>query len=94
MTTTRIRLPEALKARVNEVAQRSGMTPHAYILDAIAEKTAESERQANFDAEAEQRYVKVVATGETIPWAEMRAYLEARVAGDSLAKPIPRVKTG
>ncbi|MBU3747850.1 MAG: ribbon-helix-helix protein, CopG family, partial [Burkholderiaceae bacterium] len=50
MTTTTIRLPEDLKARVATVAKRSGMTAHGFILEAIAEKTQQAELRADFDA--------------------------------------------
>jgi predicted DNA-binding protein len=35
MSTTTIRLPEALKSRVTKVAKRSGTTVHGFILEAI-----------------------------------------------------------
>jgi predicted transcriptional regulator len=90
MTTTTIRLPEELKAKVTAAAARAGTTAHAFILDAIAEKTANEERRAEFDAQAEERYAKVVATGMTIPWSDMRAYLEKRVAGKPAKRPVAR----
>lgn len=80
MSTTTIRLPEDLKARVAEAAKRTGTTAHGFILEAIAEKTAQDEKRANFEAEAEARYARIIATGETIPWADMRNYLEAKIA--------------
>ena len=90
MTTTTIRLPEELKSKVTAAAARSGTTAHAFILEAIAEKTANEEHRADFDTQAEARYAKVVATGMTIPWSEMREYLQARVAGKSAPLPAAR----
>jgi predicted transcriptional regulator len=90
MSTTTIRLPEELKAKVTAAAARAGTTAHAFILDAIAEKAANEERRADFDAQAEERYAKVVATGMTIPWNDMRAYLEKRIAGKSAKRPTAR----
>ncbi|MEO8410687.1 MAG: CopG family transcriptional regulator [Propionivibrio sp.] len=88
MSTTTIRLPEDLKARVTVASKRAATTAHAYILEAIAEKAARDERCAEFEAEAEQRYAHIVASGETIPWQEMRRYLEARMAGQSAVLPV------
>jgi predicted transcriptional regulator len=51
MSTTTIRLPEDLKARVAAAAERAGVTSHNFILQAIAEKAEQEERRANFDAE-------------------------------------------
>jgi predicted transcriptional regulator len=87
MTTTTIRLPEDLKARVAIAAKRSGMTAHGFILEAIAEKTQQAELRANFDAVAEQRYADIVSSGKTISWTEMRKYLEASVSGKSARRP-------
>ena len=87
MSTTTIRLPEDLKARVAAAAKRSGITAHGFILEAIAEKAAQEERRADFDAVAEDRYARLVASGETIPWLEMRGYLEDRLAGKSVKRP-------
>ncbi len=90
MSTTTIRLPEELKARLAAVAKRAGTTPHNFILQAIAEKTAEEEQRGAFNAEAEARYAHIVASGETIPWQDMRAYLEGRMAGNPVKRPTPR----
>ncbi|MFM8246782.1 MAG: CopG family transcriptional regulator [Burkholderiaceae bacterium] len=90
MTTTTIRLPEDLKARVAKAAKRSGTTAHGFILEAIAEKTQQAELRADFDAVAEQRYAGIASSGKTISWPEMRKYLEARVAGKSAKRPLAR----
>ncbi len=90
MSKTTIRLPEELKARVAAAAKRSGTTTHGFILEAIAEKTRQAELRADFDAVAEERYARIVSSGETIPWQEMREYLEKRSAGESAKRPLPR----
>ena len=90
MSTTTIRLPDELKARVAAAAKRAGTTAHGFILEAIAEKAEQAERRADFDAVAEARYAGIVATGKTIPWQEMRGYLEARMAGKATKRPVAR----
>lgn len=90
MSTTTIRLPEDLKDRVAAAAKRSGTTAHGFILEAIAEKTVQEERRADFDAVAEDRYARLAASGETISWQEMRGYLEDRLAGKSVKRPPAR----
>lgn len=87
MPTTTIRLPEELKARIARAAERAGTTTHAFILEAIAEKADEAERRDDFCDAAEERYARIVSSGETIPWSEMRTWLEARVAGKVLPRP-------
>ncbi len=90
MSTTTIRLPEELRARVAEAARRAGKTPHKFILDAIAEKTDREERRADFNETAERRWEDIVATGETIAWPEMRRYLLERAAGKRPRRPAAR----
>lgn len=90
MSTTTIRLPDDLKARIAEAADQAGTTPHNFILQAIAEKAELEERRAAFHAEAVRRYDEIIATGKTIPWETMRAYLEARASGKKVARPKAR----
>ncbi|HEY9461413.1 MAG TPA: CopG family transcriptional regulator [Paralcaligenes sp.] len=90
MSTTTIRLPEDLKARVAAAAKRSGTTAHAFIIEAIVEKTGQEDLRADFDAVAEDRYAGIVASGKTIPWDEMRGYLQDRLAGKVVKRPSAR----
>jgi predicted transcriptional regulator len=86
-TTTTIRLPEDLKARIASAAERAGKTTHSFILEAIAEKAELEELRADFDAEANARFAKIVESGKTIPWSDMRHYLEERLAGKQMPRP-------
>ena len=89
-TTTTIRLPEELRERIASAAQRAGKTTHSFILEAIAEKAELEEQRAEFDAEADARLSKIVESGRTIPWADMRKYLEDRVAGKKTTRPVAK----
>ena len=89
-STTTIRLPEELKARVAAAAERAGTTSHNFILEAIAEKADQEERRHEFNDVAERRYAEIVASGKTIPWSEMRRYLEDRIAGKKVRRPTAR----
>jgi predicted transcriptional regulator len=93
MSTTTIRLPEDLKARVAAAAERSGTTSHSFILDAIAEKADQEERRGDFNDIAEKRYARIIASGKSIPWSEMRSYLEKRLAGKEVTRPVARKLT-
>jgi len=90
MPTTTIRLPPELKARIARAAERAGTTPHGFILEAIAEKADQEDRRAEFMDTADRRYAEIVASGKSVPWSEMRRYLERRVTGKKVAKPKPR----
>ena len=90
MSTTTIRIPDELKERVARAAERTGKSPHSFILEAISEKAEVEERRSDFVATAEKRYDAIVATGTTIPWAEMRKYLERGATGEAIARPKAR----
>jgi predicted transcriptional regulator len=90
VTTTTIRISEDLKDRITQAAERAGKTPHAFILEAIAERVNEVERRNDLHDTAERRYAEIVASGKTIPWSEMRTYLEDRLAGKKSTRPAAR----
>lgn len=90
MSTTTIRLPDELKARIAAAAERAGKTPHALILEAIAEKADEAERRSDFHGVAAKRFAEIAASGKSIPWSEMRAYLQQRAAGRKPRRPAAR----
>mgnify|MGYP001565728701 FL=1 len=90
MSTTTIRLPQDLKKRIARAAKRAGSTAHGFILEAIAEKAEQEERQGEFQDTAERRYAGILASGKTVPWSEMRRYLERRLTGKKVARPKPR----
>ncbi len=87
MSTTTIRLPDELKARIAALAERSGKTAHSLILEAIAEKADLEERQGEFNDVADTRFQHIVATGQTVTWTDMQRYLADRLAGKSPARP-------
>ena len=90
MSTTTIRMPEVLREQVREAADRAGITPHGFILQAIAEKAESEALRHAFHETANQRYAEIVASGETIPWERMKLCLEQRLEGQSVEKPTPR----
>ncbi len=87
MSTTTIRLPDDLKARIASAAQRAGVSSHSFILQAIAEKTEQEERRAELDALADSRYAQILASGQTIQWEDMRRYLLQRASGEQATRP-------
>lgn len=87
MTTIRVRLPNRLKALVSAAAKRSGTTVEHFILDAIAEKTIRIDRSKSFKDLADERFARILASGETIPWRTVRAKLVA-MRSEVLAKAV------
>lgn len=93
MTTTTIRLDEALKARINALAERTGKTAHAFILDAIAEKVEQAELEQELHRVADERWQRILKTGRTVAWEDAKRYLEARARGEKARKPKTRSST-
>ncbi len=90
VSTTTIRMPEILREQVRQAADRAGITPHGFILQAIAEKAESEALRHAFHETANQRYAEIIATGETIPWERMKLYLEQRADGQNVGKPKAR----
>ena len=90
MSTTTIRIEDELKARVAASAARSGKTPHAFIVDAIAQTVAQAELDEQFHQVADERWAKLLETGKSVPWEEAKAYLQARAAGERPRRPAAR----
>lgn len=88
--TTTIRIEDDLKARVAAAAEKAGKTPHAFILDAIAQTVEQAELDDAFHRLADERWTRVLATGRTVPWDEARAYIESRARGERTRRPAAR----
>lgn len=90
MPTTTIRIEDSLKARLAAAAARTGKTPHAFILDAIAQTVEQSEIDAAFHRIADERWSNLQATGKTVAWDDAKTWLAARSRGQRAPKPTPR----
>jgi predicted transcriptional regulator len=86
MAATSIKLPDDLKARIAPLAEAAGLSPHAWMLRALAEETERAEKRAAFMAEGLRRLQEVRDGGELLPACEVFARLEARLEAGLLAK--------
>ena len=93
MSTTTIRIERSLRTRVRSAARHAGTSPHNFMIDAIEEKTRETEERQEFRDEATQRLTAIAASGRTVPWKEMRNYLQKRVSGAAATAPKGRKLT-
>jgi len=81
MSTTTIRLPDDLKAKIAEEAAVLGTTPHHFMLEAITEKLNLADRKKDFERTATKRFDNIVKTGQAISWEDMQRYLRAKANG-------------
>jgi len=87
--TTTLKLPEPLKARIAPLAEAAGKSPHAWMIDALEERVAQSEAYAAFMAEALEADRQMTETGEGYDADDVHAYLQAVLAGETPAFPKP-----
>ena len=87
MSTTSLKLPEDVKQLAAVAAKQQGVTPHAFMVDAIRAAATNAERRARFVADAVASRKEAVKSGKGYEAAEVRAYLRARAQGKSTPKP-------
>jgi predicted transcriptional regulator len=90
MSTTTIRLPADLKARIDRLSAARGSTAHAFMLEAINEVADRLESHQDFVDEAERRLKKMARTGEYLNMDDIRDYAQALARGEQPARPTPR----
>lgn len=87
MTTTSLKLPDDLKARAAAAAERLGVTPHAFMVEAIRAAALAAQRRASFVSEAAASRVEAMESGKGYVATEVHDYLRARMQGKAAAKP-------
>ena len=89
MATTSLRLPDALKQRVNALAAQVNKSPHAFMVDLIAAETVRIEEDRAFMAHAEASLKHYQETGVGYDADEVHAYLPAKIQGVMFSEPKP-----
>jgi predicted transcriptional regulator len=87
MATTSLKLPDSLKQRAAAAARARGVSPHAFMVDAIERAATLAEQRDRFLEEAQAAREETLASGEGYDADEVHAYLAARVAGTKPARP-------
>ncbi|HYC37082.1 MAG TPA: hypothetical protein VEC19_11700 [Usitatibacter sp.] len=88
-STTSLKLPEELKEKISTLAQGVAQTPHAYMVEAIAEKVARDEKRRAFLEEAKQSMEEVERTGTVYRHEDVMRWFRAKAGGKKAAKPRP-----
>ena len=87
MSTTSLKLPNSLKQRAAAAARAKGVSPHAFMVDAIEQAATLAEQRDRFLREAQAAHEETLASGTGYDAEEVHAYLAARVAGRKPARP-------
>ena len=86
MTTT-LKLSPELKTRIARVAKGIGQTPHAFMIEALAQQTEQAERRRRTVADALAAREAFEREGLGYAMREVHAYYRAKVQGKRAAKP-------
>jgi predicted transcriptional regulator len=89
MAATSIKLPDELKARIAPLAEADGVSPHAWMLRALAAEAERAEKRAAFLAEGQRRLKDARAGGPVYAAEEVFAYLTRRLEDGLSKRPKP-----
>lgn len=89
MASTTLKLPEAIKARIAPLAHAAGMTPHAWMVNALATQTEHAERRAAFVQDALSAEDEVQRSGEVYRAEDVHHYLRNKLEGREAQTPLP-----
>ncbi len=87
MSSTTLKLSETLKSRIAPLAAEAGITPHAWMVNALSAQADLAERRMTFLRDAQAAARAVDAGGEVYAAEAVHDYLRARLAGRAVKRP-------
>ena len=88
-TTTSLKLPEELKEKILDLAQGVAQTPHAYMVEAIAQRVARDEMRRSFVEDAKRSLAQFERTGTAYRSEDVHRYVLDKVTGRKPRRPRP-----
>ena len=88
-TTTSLKLPDELKERIADLTRGVAQTPHAYMVEAIAQKVGRDEMRRSFIESAQRSQEQFERTGIAYRAEDVHRYILGKAAGGSPRKPRP-----
>ena len=88
-STTSIKLSDELKEKVSTLAQGVAQTPHAYMVEAIAERVARDEKRRSFVEDAQRSLAEFKRTGVAYTHDDVMSYFLAKAGGKNPRRPKP-----
>ena len=93
-STTSLKLPDDLKEKIGELATVAAQTPHAYMVEAIAERVVRDEKRRTFLQAGERALENLRKTGLAYRYEDVTAYHLARAQGRKVRRPkLIKIKT-
>ena len=86
-STTSLKLPEALKATIAQVAAFEGKTAHALMVDTLQSAMEDALARQQFYTDGESAYQDSLQTNSVFRAADVKAYAVARISGGQPVRP-------
>lgn len=86
MSTTTLKIPDALKARIADAAEQAGKSAHAFMVEALEAETRRAEMRRDFVNSALKAEQEVAQYGEVYSMDAVHRYFSDKLAGKK-AKP-------
>ena len=88
-STTTLKLPEKLKARILRLAKQTGQSPHGLMLQALEREVSREERMREFVREAMASDAAVEAGGAVYRAEDVHAWMERLARSEKPPRPAP-----
>ena len=93
-STTSLKLPDALKTRIAQVAAFEGKTAHALMVETLQEAMEHALARQRLYADGEASYHETLGTNAVFGAADVKAYVLARLQGGKPGRPQARPLDG
>ena len=80
MSTTTLRVDDALRQRIVRLAGALNQTPHSFMVEALAQKVDEAEWKLALQKEAQRRDKAMQKAGTGVEWQDARLRLNQKLA--------------
>ncbi len=87
---TTVKLTPRLKKRIAPLAKAAGKTPHAWMVEALAQQVEREEARNQFLAAGLESYAAVAAGEPVYAAGEVFDYLKAKLSGRKAKRPAAR----
>ena len=88
-SSTTLKLPDDLRARLAEHAEAEGKSPHAYMLEALKEKADRADRRCEYLAAGAVALREYERTGIAYAMEDVEHYIQGIAAGAKPRRPKP-----
>ena len=85
--TTSLKLSKQLRRRISSLAKSAGVSPHAFMVEAIEQRAELAEKQRDFHAEALEADAEMERTGKGYLLEDAERWFVARLKGREAKRP-------